>query len=765
MWFVDKAFDWMTSGAETLKNIALLPTKVWYETTMNLLDRGITGVAALIDGLLYNFVSVCYQLFLSLARVELFNSAIFNALKARVYLLVAIVALFIFTFSMMKAMVDPDSISKTVIKSFKSLVTSIILIIFVPTIFQYAYSLQAAIIDSNIIGKIFSVDISKYKDSDDATTQSASADSMSSICSANGKNITITDSSGKEHEVQSIKITKSLCQGNYLTMSVLEAFYTPSSYNVVNNQGYTWGEARKYMIYTGHFSYMQTFIDNAIDNSEDQHITYTFLLCSIAAFILIYVLISFSIDLAVRSAKITFYQIIAPIPILLRMIPGKEGQFEKWYKGALSAFLEIFERLIIIDFIVLICSNLLDIIDSLEVFKNNSIVVKAILVLGLFMFAKQAPKLFKEALGIEEGSISIGIKNKLTSTPVLGKAFQAGYDAVDAVGKAGLGAATGALGGALTSTTNHAGILSGLKAGAIKGAKGGGNQFNRQRQAVYDSYGLKGKAGLFGGQSYFDRASAQATKDSKNAGIENIRNWVNNRETRKDFTDLKSDWKNKLLNGYTNDKGEYIKGHNQLEIEYSQKITDLEKVYRDEQARLLQEKAQATQQQASNQAQIADLEKKMADAKAQSLRNGTGFDGGRVKEYQSQIEALKNNNNANLINEIDAKIAQNKIAWEQDSQIDYFKDLLEQEKQFTMDGSSSLEEEAHSSARATMKKLDATYANYEIALEKHATEQEKARYLESKEGRQAIWASEAGYKGAISQNSSTPPKDDKNRKE
>lgn len=59
------------------------------------------------------------------------------------------------------------------------------------------------------------------------------------------------------------------------------------------------------------------------------------------------------------------------------------------------------------------CSNLFAIVDSMNGFSSVGLIGKAVLAMGLFAFAKQAPKLLGEALGFEGGNLKLGLKGKL----------------------------------------------------------------------------------------------------------------------------------------------------------------------------------------------------------------------------------------------------------------------------------------------------------------------------------------------------------------
>ena len=164
--------------------------------------------------------------------------------------------------------------------------------------------------------------------------------------------------------------------------------------------------------------------------------------------------------------------------------------------------MELFSRIFIITFTMFLAKNLMGIIDHLKLSTDLNLIGKTIILLGFFMFAKQAPKLLSDAIGIGGEGISLGIKNKLTSVPVAGRAFAAGYGVANKM----QGAASGALGAGWTSAVNGAGWANGMKYGAISGWKKGGHQFNAQRQSMYkDAKMGKGKAGWFGGQGFFDK--------------------------------------------------------------------------------------------------------------------------------------------------------------------------------------------------------------------------------------------------------------------
>lgn len=477
----------------------------------NVAKYGFFSIFLYIDSVVYKIVSMLFSVFFSLAELQLLKDDAYQAISSRIYLLVGIVALFSITISLLKALVNPDNLGKGTISSFKNLIVSMLLVILMPTIFKYAFSFQAAIINDGVINNLFNFSITTGENE------------MVNECN-NPKDVSV-NTADNETLSSEINMTVDECQANYITMTVLQAFFSPSNDNVTNNYGTTWKDARRYIWYTGDFDYIATFAEQVNKGDSNSYITYYIIITTIAGFFLGYVVLSFCLDLGIRAFKLAFYELIAPLPILMKIVPGQEGKFDKWRKEVVSTFLEVFVRLIIISFIIFMCGNLFDLIKNLSWGDTGpGLLAKAILALGLFAFAKQAPKLLKDALGLDGSGVKFGIKGKLTDVPVAGKAFAAGYGVASKLKNSATGAVSGGLGAGWSSMVNKNGFANGFRYGAAKGAKNGGNQFNSQRRDMYTRYGGKGVAGAFGGQAYFDKKADAADKAAKNDIKERFRN-------------------------------------------------------------------------------------------------------------------------------------------------------------------------------------------------------------------------------------------------
>ena len=197
----------------------------------------------------------------------------------------------------------------------------------------------------------------------------------------------------------------------------------------VSGQEAKWSEIKQHVEDTGDFLELGRLSKPIVDGD----VNYMPVASTICGAILLYVILSFCLDLGVRAAKLAFYQLIAPIPIMLRVVPKQDKVFSNWLKATLSTYFEVFVRLAVIYTITYLASQLFDP-------KNNNIVLsqlglfgKAIVVMGLVAFAKQAPKLIGEVTGIQSDGLKLGIKDKLaagglfTAGAAVGGALSSGF--------------------------------------------------------------------------------------------------------------------------------------------------------------------------------------------------------------------------------------------------------------------------------------------------------------------------------------------------
>ena len=159
----------------------------------------------------------------------------------------------------------------------------------------------------------------------------------------------------------------------------------------------------------------EAIVDEQVDLSsgEDVQVTYYVLISTAAGVFMCYMILSFTIDLGVRVFKFAFCQLLAPIPIIMRAMPGKKGVFDKWLKLTLTVFFEVFVRVAVMYLAVYFIRSIY-LNWRMENFSGiQGKLALAIIIMGIFAFAKQAPKMLSDILGMDSGNLKLGIGDKL----------------------------------------------------------------------------------------------------------------------------------------------------------------------------------------------------------------------------------------------------------------------------------------------------------------------------------------------------------------
>ena len=160
----------------------------------------------------------------------------------------------------------------------------------------------------------------------------------------------------------------------------------------------------------------------AIANKSDEErayiIDYKYVFSTVLGVVVILLLLSFCIDVAVRSVKLAFLQLIAPIPILSFVDPksGKDGMFKQWYQMCFKTYISLFVRLLALYFAIYIIDRLDSMVDVVDGTYVSRLLVKIFVVIGVLMFVKQLPKIL-EGLGIKldgDGKFTLNPLKKIT---------------------------------------------------------------------------------------------------------------------------------------------------------------------------------------------------------------------------------------------------------------------------------------------------------------------------------------------------------------
>lgn len=485
--------------------------------------QGLLGyIFLIIDSIVYFFVNKAYTMYLALAQFKLFDNETFKDLITRTYIIIGVISLFIVAYALINSIINPDNASKgdkSLSKIVKNIVFSIIGIAIVPTIFNYFYYFQRVILCNNLIPKIFMAYNTGNSENnnflgDDVGPQFATYLFQSFFYPTAIENKQLSDVSDGNALIadEASRVTSTAIDILYPTDDGLHTGITTYSLQDAYDDS---------MNGKSFFTTFRLFLigDMGVASGDVQ---YLFILSTIAGIYCAYVLANLCIDMAVRTVKLGYLELIAPLPIMTIIVPGKKGVFDNWLKKTISCALEVFVRLFVVVFVIYLIRTIPNLFTATTFSYGGcttsfgvitALLIRALVYCGLLTFVKQAPKFFSEATGIKSDGFKLGIADKLGEMALIGGAAKNGV-------RAAQGAATGALGGLATGLFNRDKInwKSAAMQGATQGFKGKGNQFSKQRKSTFQSIGeYEDKdQGIFGGESKVSKFINDHKKDVKN---------------------------------------------------------------------------------------------------------------------------------------------------------------------------------------------------------------------------------------------------------
>lgn len=322
--------------------------------------------------IIYGLIVVIFRLFTNLSQLDILSADQTNGIYQRVTMVITIVMVFYITFEFIKYVVQPDTISdkeKGVGKIGMRIVIAILLIAFIPTIFNLGMRLQNKILSTNVISKvILGQDSFDFKD--------AGSNFAGDVFSA-------------------------FYRVDYSKCGSLEE--CQKAQNKVDEVIKQFKEDK------GALALESAMISSIFD--FDDTIQYDGLLAVVFGAFILYVVFLYCIDLGVRYIQLIFLQIIAPIAAISYIVPQKDGMFQKWTKQVTTTYLDVFIRVAILYFMLLIVSILSNSLDFFEMSKNGTqinIFEYLFVIAGLLIFVQRAPKLLEELLPFKGGAASIG---------------------------------------------------------------------------------------------------------------------------------------------------------------------------------------------------------------------------------------------------------------------------------------------------------------------------------------------------------------------
>ena len=409
-----------------------------------------------LDRAAFGLLEIFYQLFFNVASADLFSNDTIMKFYGRVQLIIGVYMMFLLAMTILRGIMNPDDFfggkdggsgSKLITRIMTSL---IMLTVLVPInigsprneyetqihnnglLFGTLYSLQHRILANNTLGRLIlgndSTSTSYFSSEGDDTLKQSSRIFTSTVLKGFYRiNLKDEDERTKHEDGKDDAIFNENRVCEDIDDAVLAAYTRVDAYpgDIIGMVNMTCSKEKK-TLNPLKILYQKAF--PKLSGSQRYVFAYTPLISSVTAIIFALILLSFTIDVAVRAVKLAVLRLLAPIPIISYMDPkgGKDSAFNSWVKTLSSTYLDLFIRLSVVYFVIFLIQDM--IVNGIIINHGSGIIgifSLIIIWIGLFAFAKQAPKFIKEVLGMK------GEPGKLFS----------GFASVGAA--AGLGAAIG----------------------------------------------------------------------------------------------------------------------------------------------------------------------------------------------------------------------------------------------------------------------------------------------------------------------------------
>lgn len=378
-----------------------------------LINDAIRTVFGAIDWILFSFLDWMYRVFFDISTVEFLTGETIRNFFSRIQLILGVFMVFKISISVLQAIVDPDKITDKS-NGFSAYIKRIIICLVMLTLliprnipnakneyqvqinnngllFGTLYSLQGRILKNNTLGKL--------------------------VLGKSTGNVTLSEGSdnNKNYGNEQAKSMKEM--GRDFTVTILKGFVQPSN-KCSNFDDVDAGKAYN----SDSVDQTALLMENINGECKSHYYAYMYypIIGGVVAAVFAVILIGFSIDIAVRALKLAVLRLLAPIPIISYLDPNQEkkGAFANWVKILTATYLDLFIRLAIIYFVIFLINDIRD--NGIVLGTDNdtfmNVIVFIVICLGLFFFAKQAPKFIKDVLGVQNSMQNIGLASILGGT-------------------------------------------------------------------------------------------------------------------------------------------------------------------------------------------------------------------------------------------------------------------------------------------------------------------------------------------------------------
>lgn len=404
-----------------------------------------------LDEVIYTFIINIYNVFRWICGARIGNSEIMNELATRVGFILGLIMFFYISFDFIQILIDPDKMNdkeKGPLNIIKKFIIVIVLLGTSRFIFNLMFNIQTVILSNEDgRGSVIEKLLLPYDIKFDNFGAAISSQFMAQFYQ-------ITDDPDVESN------------------DMLDAFDYNECYGFAQRLPDT-------IVINKSFAIGYNCLNARYKNSEGvikYYIDFSLLSLPIGIFV-VWVLIMYCISVGMRVVQIALLEIVSPAAIICYLSPNKENTFTKWLKLYISTYIDVFIRIAIIDFIVLLSGLILDVGFSDNFWTSvpgdvpvgwDRFWIGVFMIMALLSFGKNAPELIKKLLPEKlQSGLSLGFSPK----------DRAG---LGILGGGAVGAVTGVVGGIAggKGLSRFSGAIGGAVGGAGRGLIAGGSGKN-----------------------------------------------------------------------------------------------------------------------------------------------------------------------------------------------------------------------------------------------------------------------------------------------
>ena len=421
-----------------------------------------------LDTIIYKLIINLYDMFMSLCSARLLSNEVLEPIATRIGLVLGLVMLFFVVLSFVQMLLNPDAISdkeKGAVSIIKKVIIVIVMLGTASAAFNLLFFVQKSIVESNILSKLllpYAIEMNINGDESQVTStleNSKFGSLLSEELLMAFYHLEPLEEDAKLEDEEDDNLYSS-CE------STINAFRT----QIINYKRFDLGYncLNESMV----VSYK---IDSNMSDPQEMHIVdFNWLLSALCGIAVVYLLFMYCLKVGVRMVQLMFLEIISPMAFVSYLSPKKDTVFDKWKKIYFSTYIDVFIRILIINFVFFLIATVfssdpanpgkgIEIWNTLSVDESSKTFFTVVIILALLTFAKKAPDLIKELLPSSASKLGFGASMK----DIVGvkKGFGIGSSII---GGAAGGAAIGLLGGGL------GGFLGGALKGGVSGIGGKG---------------------------------------------------------------------------------------------------------------------------------------------------------------------------------------------------------------------------------------------------------------------------------------------------